>query len=138
MILHGYIDGASRGNPGHSASGIVLKDERGGILYAEGTYLGEGTNNSAEYAALLRCLKRAKKFRCHKMIVHSDSELLVRQFHGEYQVKNPNLRKSLKQIKTLIASLPFPVELRHISSEKNRDADRVANAAIDHRLKFRI
>lgn len=138
MTLHGYIDGASRGNPGQSGSGIVLKDEGGGILFAEGTYLGEGTNNIAEYAAFLRCLKRAKRFRCHKMIVHSDSELLVRQFNGEYRVKNPNLKKSLKQIKTLIASLPFLVEVRHISSDKNRDADRVANAAIDHRLKFRI
>jgi len=138
VILHAYIDGASRGNPGESGYGIVLKDERGRILHAEGGYIGVSTNNSAEYAALHRCLKRARSFRCSKVVVHSDSELLVRQFSGGYKVRSSKLRRRLRQIRRLVDSLPFTVEVTYISREKNLDADRVANAAIDHRLRFRI
>ena len=78
MILHGYIDGASRGNPGERGIAVILKNDRGSILHAEGGYLGQDTNNGAEYVAFLRCLKKAKEFRCQKLIVHSDSELLSR------------------------------------------------------------
>ena len=138
MMIHGYIDGASRGNPGECGIGILLKDERGGILHAEGGYLGHGTNNSAEYAALLKCLKKAKEFRCQKLVVHSDSELLVRQFNGEYKVKSADLKREMRRIRNVLESLPFEVELQHIPREKNADADRIANAAIDNRLKIKI
>ncbi len=138
MILHGYIDGASRGNPGESGIGIVLKDEHGRILHAEGGYLGPGTNNGAEYSAFFGCLKKAKDFKCQKVVVHSDSELLVRQFNGEYKVKNPDLKRQMQKILRFMKTLRFAVELHYIPREKNLDADRVANAAIDHRLKIRI
>ena len=138
MILHAYVDGASRGNPGESGVGIVLKDERGGLLHAEGKFLGNGTNNRAEYAAFLRCLSRAKAFRCQKLVVHSDSELLVRQFNGEYKIKSLDLKKEMTRVRKVIKSLPFPVEVRYIPREKNLDADRIANAAIDHQLRYKI
>ena len=138
VTVHGYIDGASRGNPGESGIGIILKDERGGLLHAEGGYLGHGTNNGAEYAAFLRCLKKAKEFRCQKLVVHSDSELLVKQFNGVYKVKNQRLKREMQRIKKLMKSVPFGVELNYIPREKNLDADRIANAAIDHRLKIKI
>lgn len=138
MMIHGYIDGASRGNPGESGIGFLLKDERGGILHAEGGYLGHGTNNTAEYAAFLRCLKKAKEFHCQKLVVHSDSELLVRQFNGQYKVKSPDLKREMQRIKKILQSMPFGVELQYIPREKNHDADRIANIAIDHRLKTKI
>ena len=138
MMIHGYIDGASRGNPGESGIGILLKDERGGILHAEGGYLGQGTNNGAEYAAFLKCLKKAKEFHCRKLIVHSDSELLVKQFNGEYKVRSPDLKRGMERIRRLMKSLSFAVELHYIPREKNLDADRIPNAAIDHRLKTKI
>jgi ribonuclease HI len=138
MMIHGYIDGASRGNPGESGIGFLLKDERGGILHAEGGYMGRGTNNTAEYAAFLKCLKMAREFHCQKLVVHSDSELLVKQFNGEYKVKSPDLKREMKRIKKVLRSVPFSVELQYVPREKNRDADRIANAAIDHRLKTKI
>jgi ribonuclease HI len=138
MMIHGYIDGASRGNPGESGIGFLLKDERGGVLHAEGGYLGHGTNNTAEYVAFFKCLKKAKEFTCQKLVVHSDSELLVRQFNGEYKVKSADLKREMRRIRKVLPSLPFGVELQYIPREKNHDADRIANAAIDHRLKIKI
>lgn len=138
MMIHGYIDGASRGNPGESGIGFILRDERGGILHAEGAYLGYGTNNGAEYSAFLSCLKKAKQFKCQKVIVHSDSELLVKQFNGEYKIKSPDLKREMQRILKFVKSVPFIVELRYIPREKNLDADRIANAAIDHRVKPKI
>jgi ribonuclease HI len=138
MMIHGYIDGASRGNPGESGIGFLLKDERGGVLHAEGGYLGQGTNNTAEYAAFLKCLKKAKEFHCQKLVVHSDSELLVKQFNGQYKVKSPDLKREMQRIRKIVQSVPFGVELQYIPREKNHDADRIANVAIDHRLKTKI
>jgi ribonuclease HI len=138
MTIQGYIDGASRGNPGESGMGFLLKDEQGGVLHAEGGYLGQSTNNAAEYAAFLKCLKKAKEFRCSRLVVHSDSELLVRQFNGEYKVKSADLKREMSRIKRTLQSVPFKVELQYIPRDKNVDADRIANAAIDHRLKTRI
>jgi ribonuclease HI len=138
MMIQGYIDGASRGNPGESGMGFLLKDERGRVLHAEGGYLGQRTNNAAEYAAFLKCLKKAKEFKCHRLVVHSDSELLVKQFNGEYKVKSPDLKREMQRIKKTLQSVPFKVELQYIPRDKNLDADRIANAAIDHRLKTKI
>jgi ribonuclease HI len=138
MTIHAYIDGASRGNPGESGLGIVLRDERGGLLHAAGGYLGQKTNNAAEYAALLSCLKKAREFRCQKVVVHSDSELIVRQFNGKYRVKNPSLKREMTRITKLLKTVPFKVEVQYLPRETNREADRLANAAIDHRLKMKI
>ena len=82
-----YTDGGSRGNPGPSAAGFVLTDVSANQLAASGIYLGEGTNNTAEYTGILKALEAAKKLAAKNIEIFSDSELVVRQINGEYKVK---------------------------------------------------
>ncbi len=133
MTILAYTDGASRGNPGESGIGIILKGEAGEILYRGGGYIGRATNNIAEYTALLFCLKKAGEFKCSKLIVHSDSELMVKQVNGEYRIKNPKLREVFAEVKKILASVPYHCTIRHIDREVNRDADELANMGIDAR-----
>lgn len=136
MIIHAHTDGASRGNPGESGIGIVLRDERGKILCSEGWYIGHATNNIAEYRALLACLEKAARLGCRKLIVHSDSELIVRQMEGTYRVKNKTLQKYYRMVHDLLRGMPFEFSIRHVDREENRDADRLANEAIDTRREL--
>jgi ribonuclease HI len=138
MILQAFTDGASRGNPGESGIGIVVKDGRGEIVLSLHGYVGIATNNIAEYTALIALLKRAKALRCSKLVVHSDSELMVRQLNGEYKVKDEGLRKQYKKATRLIDALPFAFELKHIVRAENSEADRLANRGIESRKKIRI
>jgi ribonuclease HI len=131
MTLIGNTDGASRGNPGESGIGVILKDEKGVVVYSGSSYIGQATNNVAEYRALLACLKKAAALRCSKLIVRSDSELMVRQLRGEYRVRDVNLRRYHAQASRLIESAPFAFEIVHVERELNRDADLLANAGID-------
>ncbi len=133
MVIHAHTDGASRGNPGESGIGIILRDESGTILCAEGWYIGHATNNIAEYQALIACLNKAAAFRCRKLIVHSDSELIVRQMQGIYRVKDKTLQGFHRKVQALLQKMPFEFSIVHIEREKNRDADRLANIAIDSR-----
>jgi len=137
MILHAFTDGASRGNPGDSGLGVIVKNEQGDVVLSLNGYIGTATNNVAEYTALVTLLKRMARAGCTRLVVHSDSELLVRQMNGTYRVKDPTLRKHYRQAKKLIEALPFQVEVRHIPREKNRDADRLANMGIDSRKRLR-
>lgn len=93
-------------------------------------YLGEGTNNMAEYCALRDALKLAKELGGTELKIHSDSQLLVRQFNGEYRVKNPRLFSYLREIQSLRPHFTC-VELVHVPREQNKDADRLANVALD-------
>src|SRR5947209_20132319 len=86
-----HIDGAARGNPGPAAYAFIIQKEGSPALEEKGT-LGTMTNNLAEYTALVRALERACELGAERLIVHSDSELLVKQMNGEYRVKNPDLR----------------------------------------------
>ncbi len=133
MIVHAFTDGASRGNPGESGIGIILKSDKGDILYSGGGYIGKATNNIAEYRALLYCLKKATELSCSILIVHSDSELLVKQMRGEYRVKTPHLRGFFEEAKELIDAAPYQFDIVHIERESNRDADFLANCGIDSR-----
>ena len=83
MTLYANTDGASRGNPGESGIGIILRDERGTVVYSGSGYIGRTTNNAAEYQALLACLKKVLQLGCSKLVVRSDSELMVRQLRGQ-------------------------------------------------------
>ncbi|HEV2459734.1 MAG TPA: ribonuclease HI family protein, partial [Ktedonobacterales bacterium] len=87
-----YTDGASRGNPGRAAAGIVLADEHGTALVRDATYLGVLTNNQAEYRALILGLRAAARYNPSAVRVYMDSELVVRQMRGEYRVKHELLR----------------------------------------------
>jgi ribonuclease HI len=133
VTLHAFTDGASRGNPGESGIGIRLTDAEGRELMAVGRFIGRATNNAAEYTALLTCLEIAAGFPCDRLIVHSDSELLVRQMTGIYKVKNPRLRSCVHRVQERIAQSPFRVEFRHIPREENRLADELANKALNLR-----
>jgi ribonuclease HI len=137
MTIHAYTDGAARGNPGEAGIGIVFKDEHGKIVRRVYGYIGEATNNIAEYRALLACLKAAPETRCTTLIVYSDSELMVRQLNGEYKVKDPALRGFFTKIHRVLAKAPFEFEIRHVGRELNREADRLANLGIDTRKRIR-
>jgi ribonuclease HI len=133
MILHAFTDGASRGNPGESGFGIIVKDDHGSTILTLNGYIGRTTNNIAEYTALLKLLERMRSVACSRIIVHSDSELMVKQLNGSYKVRNKDLKHYHAQFQELKKSLPFDIDIRHIGREENKDADRLANEAIDAR-----
>ncbi|PYU99624.1 MAG: ribonuclease H [Acidobacteria bacterium] len=125
------MDGGSRGNPGAAGAGIHLELDgepwRG--LYE---YVGIDTNNRAEYAALVRALEYALERGFRKIRVYSDSELLVRQIRGEYQVKNPGLLELYRKSVQLIQRFE-QFSISHVPREQNRQADKLANKALDLR-----
>jgi ribonuclease HI len=131
MTLFAYTDGASRGNPGESGIGVVLKDEHGTVIASQYGYIGKATNNIAEYTALATCLKLVKATECSRLVVHSDSELMVRQLNGQYKVKDASLKKIFQQIQNFLAAAPFQFIIKHVPREKNQEADELANRGID-------
>jgi ribonuclease HI len=131
MTILAYTDGASRGNPGESGVGIVLKDELGNVIASQYGYIGKATNNIAEYTALATCLKLAQTTNCSRLVVHSDSELMVRQLNGQYKVKDAGLKRHFQQIKKVLEVSPFQFVIKHVPRENNREADELANRGID-------
>jgi len=127
--FRGRIDGGSRGNPGPAGIGVLLEEE-GGAKDEYYAYLGSTTNNVAEYAALLVLLVRAREQGAGELAIHADSELLVKQIQGTYRVKNPKLQTLHAAARRLMAKIPR-VTLRHVPREENREADRLANRAMD-------
>ena len=133
MTILAATDGASRGNPGESGIGIHITDEKGAVLVSVGKFIGLATNNVAEYQALLTCLGYVASLPCERVIVQSDSELMVRQVNGQYKVKDTMLKRFFQQVQARLTALPFPVEIRHVTREQNRHADELANRAINLR-----
>jgi len=125
-----YTDGGSRGNPGPSAAGFVLKDKNEKWLRAKALFLGENTNNVAEYTAVCKALEDAKKLGAEKVTVFSDSELLVRQINGKYKVKSEKLRPLFLQTISLLAKFET-WKVKHIYREKNKEADNLVNQALN-------
>lgn len=123
------VDGAARGNPGQAGAGMVLETE-GGTIYRFGEYLGSATNNVAEYKALLAGMRKAAKLGVGKLQVRSDSELVVKQLNGIYKVKNPQLQELYFEAIKAISSFD-KVEFKHVKREENKEADKLANLAID-------
>lgn len=128
--LVAYIDGAARGNPGPAGIGVVLKDESGNAVNEISKFLGETTNNIAEYSAFLEALREAGELGYKEVIVYSDSELLANQLNGEYKVKNDNLKILFGKALELINNFK-KVEIKHIDRENNKEADKLANKAIN-------
>lgn len=125
------IDGASRGNPGPSAAGWVIRDASDGqILLEKGLALGNETNNRAEYMALLFALEDAILLKADKVTVLSDSELLVKQMRREYRVKNHGLKGLFERAEHLAGAFGS-FTIRHVPREENREADRAANEALN-------
>jgi ribonuclease HI len=134
MTVSAYIDGASRGNPGESGIGVLLKDDTGNTIATISGYIGKATNNIAEYTALLACVKKASQLKCKKLVIHSDSELLAHQMNGLYKIKNDGIKKIHQQVMHILSKSTFNVEIKHIRREYNQDADSLANAGIDNKL----
>ncbi|MGB6033309.1 MAG: ribonuclease HI family protein, partial [Bacteroidota bacterium] len=111
-----------------------VKDDRGDTVLTLNGYIGRTTNNIAEYTALLKLLERMRSVECSRMIVHSDSELMVKQLNGFYRVRNKGLKRYHARFQELKKILPFDIHIRHIGREENKDADRLANEAIDTRI----
>jgi ribonuclease HI len=138
MTLLAYTDGASRGNPGESGIGILVKDEGGTTLYQASGYIGTTTNNLAEYSALLALLKKARTLSCSRLIVHSDSELMVRQMRGEYRTKDREIAKVKDKVTKVLEASTFTFEIRHIPREENTEADELANRGIESRRRLKV
>lgn len=128
LTLHS--DGGSRGNPGPAGAGAVLYDEQGQEVAALSRYLGRTTNNEAEYQALLMGLKRAQELGAQRLTVKMDSELIVRQLEGRYQVKAPGLKPMYAEAKRLLQGFAS-VTILHVRREFNKRADKLANQAMD-------
>jgi ribonuclease HI len=129
-----YIDGASRGNPGKAAVGIVVLDGKGHVIDEVKRYIGETTNNMAEYQALIEALTEGKRLGGRVIHVFSDSELLVRQMNGIYKVRDSKLLDFYNEAKRLISSFK-EFKIDHITRDKNSKADSLANEALDNHIK---
>jgi ribonuclease HI len=125
MKLKVYIDGGSRGNPGEAGIGVYFP---GKVRIAE--YLGAATNNFAEYSALLAALRFAVFSSCEELEVFADSELVVKQINAEYQVKNEGIRVLYDSALRWITLIPR-FSISHIRRENNKEADSLANLAMD-------
>jgi ribonuclease HI len=124
-----FTDGASKGNPGPAGAGWILINEIEARTIKESQFLGEATNNEAEYQALILGLKKAQVLGVREIVVFLDSELLVRQINGLYRVKNPRLLIFYRQVLDLLNKFSNYV-ITHIPREKNQEADAMANEAI--------
>ncbi len=128
-----YTDGASRGNPGPAGAGAVIYNPQGEVAAQIAQYLGQTTNNVAEYQALLLGLQEASRLGVRRLQVFADSELLVRQLSGQYRVKSPHLMPLfLQALKARRTFASFTVT--HVPRAENQQADLLANQAIDQRV----
>lgn len=127
-----FVDGGARGNPGPSAVGVVVKDKKGRIIHKFGKYIGFGTNNVAEYSAVIEALTFAKKLgKLKNVTIFADSELVVSQLAGIYKMKKPHLRMLLFTVRVLEQEVGGNVSYVSIPRAKNKEADRLVNMVLD-------
>ncbi|RLE79399.1 MAG: ribonuclease H [Thermoprotei archaeon] len=129
-----FFDGSSHGNPGPSGIGIIVFDESGRVLDKFSRFIGFGTNNEAEYRALIEALRKAMQLGAEKVELYSDSELVVNQIRGVYSVKDEKLKRlHLKCVELLKNFKEY--EISYVPRELNAEADRLANDAIMKHLE---
>lgn len=129
--LHLFSDGGSRGNPGQAAIGVILEDPvKGEVLREHYERIGIGTNNVAEYRALIEGLKIAKRYHPNRLICHLDSELIVKQLNGQYKVKMATMKEFFDEIQELNQHFP-DIVFMHIPRSDNYRADALVNKALD-------
>jgi ribonuclease HI len=133
LILN--TDGGARGNPGPAGIGAVFSDTKGEIIAEYREYIGETTNNVAEYRALVMGLEKAKDFDFKELECRLDSELVVKQVNGEYKVKGNHLKEYHNKIKNL--SFFQPITFMHVRREENKRADALVNQALDEQLDIK-
>jgi probable phosphoglycerate mutase len=132
--ISAHCDGGARGNPGPAGFGVLIRDADGTVLAELSEFLGIQTNNFAEYSGLLAALDFAITHNHPRLRVVSDSELMVKQIQGKYKVKSPILRPLFDLARKKIAQLDS-FEITHALRHKNKDADRLANQAMDRGMK---
>lgn len=125
-----YIDGAARGNPGPAGIGVVILDKDKNKVKDFYKYIGETTNNVAEYNALICALKEARALGAKDVVLHMDSELVAKQLKGEFRVKNNSIKPLFDEAIDLINSFQ-KIEVKHIDRSLNKEADRLANKGIN-------
>ena len=128
-----FVDGASKGNPGPSGIGIVFFDSNKNVIKKLFKFIGNATNNVAEYTALIYALQEALIDGYKNIAVKSDSELITKQVRGEYKVKNENLKPYCEQVSHLLRGFD-KIDLISINRKENNIADKLANKAIDSRI----
>jgi len=135
-VIHIYIDGCSKGNPGPAAIGIVITDKEGGVIEKYSEYIGEATNNTAEYIALEKALDIAIGLTTKTVLIFSDSQLVINQMKRNFRIKSPHLLDIHKRIRNSERMFE-KVEYTHVSRESEfiKKADQLSNEAIK-RLKI--
>lgn len=129
------FDGVSRGNPGHAGAAAALRDRTGECIWFDSSYLGSSkTNNQAEYEALLLGLEECVRQQTRNLQICGDSELIIKQLSGEYEVKHKKLKPLHRRAMEFIRSLPNPPTYKWIPREENSHCDRIANLVVDREL----
>jgi len=128
--IYAYIDGASKGNPGKAAIGIVIKDCYNNTVERYKAAIGEATNNTAEYTALKAALNIASRY-SNNIIIISDSMLLVNQMNGVYKAKRGHIKRLINEINDIVKDKGLIVEYRLVRRESNKEADALANEALE-------
>ncbi len=131
-----YSDGGSRGNPGPSAIGFLICDNKGKVILRRGEYIGNHTNNQAEYLALIRALEYARNYSRGNIHCFLDSELVVKQLKGEYKVRDRNLRSLFSKVKNLEKKFEG-LKYSHVPRNTGKLVlvDRLVNKTLDSKLK---
>lgn len=138
-IIKVFTDGASRGNPGYAGIGIIVYDANNFILERYKEYIGENTNNQAEYKALIKSIDSVKKviqkgeFPVERVEFYSDSELIVNQVNLDFKINEPGLALLNNKFLVKMKKLGIPYTISHVERSQNKAADRLANQAIDEK-----
>lgn len=128
LVIH--IDGGSRGNPGPAGFGVYAQDGKGAIVAEHFGFIGAATNNVAEYQALVHAFRLAAARGARRIEIRSDSELVVKQMNGLYKVKHPDMITLWRQASTFRRGFEA-AEIKHVRREQNKEADALANRAMD-------
>lgn len=131
LKLTAVIDGASRGNPGDSAIGVLVRDEDGREVLRISRTIGSTTNNVAEYTALIICLESLKDYKIEELTIKTDSQLMARQLMGFYKVRDFKLKALFQKVRELIQEAKFPVHIENVSRTETKEADQLANQALN-------
>lgn len=131
--LYVHTDGGSRGNPGPSAAGIVIKNESGEVISAYGEYLGIQTNNFAEYTAVISALTKAKELGAEEILLTADSKLVVEQLNRNWKVKHPNIQPLFLKCWNLMQGFK-KVTIKHTLRAGNKEADAEVNKVLDAKM----
>lgn len=136
MDISIFTDGGSRGNPGPAAIGVVVYDKNKNIVFELAKYIGNKTNNQAEYQAVLEAVKWIcqQGAKINKVDFYVDSELVAKQLNGEYKIKSANIKPLTLQINQLRNTLPFKITFTHLLRDGNKKADQLVNQALDNQI----